>query len=498
MNLSERELSPVICFQFTSNSIHLAASLEILESLVKENKTSIQYYWLGSSTSYPSTMSRGLDRPFRKVGVFPKSIKRALLTMNSSNIKMYSRFSKKTNISSSLDALMAQCKNYISIQDLSNLEDNGISPGGAIVNSFVSETGRWTIEYPRDESLLRLLITSYLEIYHAVIQILEEEKPTAVVIYNGRFLHERATWDACRRLGVDVHLFETTRNRFHVRVNHGFHDRILNQKMMKEFWSLREKEMDSELIEQLGSKYFLDLESNKNLFYSKESLRNLRESYFVYYSNSDDEAIGFWESWRTTSFSQIEIIQLLQKLFETEENSHLYVRLHPNLANKSKEEQDRWRVLKNSSSTTIIWETEKFSSYQLLKGAKGVISFGSTIGLEAAFHMIPSAILADCWYDELDVADKLKSFEELVNWIEFVKEGVDQQLLVQRKRNSLIRGLWLEMAGSPFMNCKITEIRWGSWEATHYKHVKLQRIGLKVFFSILNNKLKRLRRGLKP
>jgi len=489
--------APIVCFQFTSNSIQIAASLEIIDSLTKEKTMPVKYFWLGASTKYPSPMARGLDSPLRRVQIFPKQLKRALYSLNSSGVEMYSKLDKQSAIASIREELMDQCKEFSEVQDLSKLQYGEILPGGALANSFVYETGKRTFDYSKDKSLVKLLLTSYLETYHGVVRVLKEQRPYRVVLYNGRFLHERAAWDACRHIGIDVYLFETTRNRFHVRVNQGFHDRVLNQVLMKEFWITKNRELDPTLLQELGSKYFTDLESSRNRFFAESKFNNLKRDYFVFYSNSDDEAIGFWDSWQEPFLDQIEVIGSLQTFFETNKDFHLYIRLHPNLVSKSQEEQARWSTLKSNENSTVIAATEQVSSYQLLKGARGVISFGSTIGLEAAYHLIPSAILADCWYDELGVADKLNSLEELTEWIESVDRGVYSNLLQERMRGALIRGLWMELAGNPFMNCKMDELSWGAWEVTHFKDVKLQRSWWGITMSILSNKAKRLRLGLK-
>jgi len=497
MTANNKDLNPIVCFQFTSNSIQIAASLEIIDSFIKVQNRPVYYYWLGGGTRYPSTMARGLDGPLRTVKFFPRFLKKALSSINSIELQTNSKIKKRSDFNLIRKELLKQCENFVAVQEFSTLCIGEISPGGAIANSFVYETGKRTIDYSKDKRLLKLLLTSYLETYFGVMNVLKERQPFRVVLYNGRFLHERATWDACKQIGVEVSLFETTRNRFHVRLNQGFHDRILNQRLMKDFWYEKERQLDSSLILDLGSKYFRDLESSRNRFYSGSSLDNEIERYFVFFSNSDDEAIGFWDSWTEPFLEQVELVQNLQIYFRNKLCSHLYIRLHPNLSNKSKDEQARWFGLVSENTSTVIGAKEKVSSYQLLKGALGVISFGSTIGLEAAYHKIPSAILADCWYDELGVADKLNSFEELTQWIDTVSECFPSQKLIERKNGALVRGLWMELAGNSFLYSEMRELAWGSWEVTRFKDVKISRNKLRIAISVFSNKMKRRSLGLR-
>jgi len=472
MNLTTKgEENVTACFQFTSNSIQLAASFEILAGWSELQEYSLNYYWLGASTKYPSRMSRGLDTLNFPTQRFPKSISAAIKRNNLKNIREISSITQFSQIDECILALKNQLRSLNSVQNFSKIEFLGICPGGALANSFVYETGRRDFDYDRDEGIITLLL----------------------------YLHERASWDACKSLNVETFLFETTRNRYHLRENEGFHDRVVNQKLMKELWRRKSLELSKEELIDFGSRYFRELESTRNRFY-QESIRGKflsnELSYFVFYSNSDDEAVGFWDSWTEPFMEQIDLIEELQLFFESRRREHLYVRLHPNLATKSQEEKLRWEKLQSKEFSTVIAPEEPLSSYTLLKGSRGVISYGSTIGIEAAFHSKPSAILADCWYDELEVADKLSNLNDIFQWIENIDLNFNETKLQERRERSLIRGLWLELSGNHFENCDMSELGWGSWEVEKFKGVKIARPKTLVAISILVNRMKRRRRGL--
>ena len=490
----------VACFQFTSNSIQLAASFEVLTSWNKENNLDVTYFWLGSNTSYPSRMARGMDTimPWKRM---PKVIRKSLKAIPFHALETRNVLPQSRNTKRAVTAFLTQLERVRSIQEFQSLTWEGINPGGALANSFVYETERQTFSISEDKTLITLLLRSYLEVYFGTQIIIDANELASVLIYNGRFLHERAVWDACRSRNIDVFIFETTRNRYHLRKNEGFHDRILNQNYMKKLWIEKSRSLSKNELEILGSKYFFDLESKKNRFfnYSAEpSNLELVSDYFVYFSNSDDEAVGFWESWNEPFLSQIDLIRNLQEYFEKQESSHLYVRLHPNLANKSKTEQAKWDCLQGGKFSTIIGPSTPASSYRLLRGSKGVISYGSTIGIEAAFHQVPSAVLADCWYDELGVADKLTDMESLYHWIENIAGIFNESVLMERKQNSLSRGLWLELSGSFFPNTSMKELDWGSWEVERFCQTAFHRSLPKHFFAIFSNKVKRRMVGLSP
>ena len=69
---------------------------------------------------------------------------------------------------------------------------------------------------------------------------------------------------------------------------------------------------------------------------------------WTFFTNSDDEAVGFWESWNTPMLDQISMIQHMQTLINKKSDVNFIVKIHPNLVNKPFHVQKRWEKLKNN------------------------------------------------------------------------------------------------------------------------------------------------------
>jgi hypothetical protein len=191
--------------------------------------------------------------------------------------------------------------------------------------------------------------------------------------------------------------------------------------------------------------------------------------------------------------SQKESIEYLSNWFALHPEYKFVVRLHPNLLSKPKEIQKEWLNLNLDSNTTLIKPGEEISSYSLMLASKGVISFGSTIGLEASYNEIPSLVLADCWYDELNAVTKANNIEEMLEWIENVSSG--GSITKKSKKGALIRGYWMEMSGNKFRNTTLKEQSWGSWQATNFNGMPIQKNVIRKNIHISINKIKRYLRG---
>lgn len=481
----ENEDARIACFQFTSNRIQVIASIEVLKSYVHKFH-SLDYFWLVNSTKYPSKMSQhSYSFILRR---YPKFLKKILTSIGFPNTKLLNHIPySQDQFNQAYLNLSDQIKSLETIQEFSKLDFNGIKPGAALANLLAFEFQSQEIELRKIYPQIQLMLRSYLEIYFKSIDYLDKNPCLHVVIYNGRFLHERAVWDACSLKGIDVTIFETTRDRFHMRENMGFHNRVINQNLMISHWET--SSIPTEKKRHLGSLYFEALQSGKNLHFTKHDIpKTIPSKYLVFFSNSDDEAVGFWDSWSSSGFSQLEVIKFMsEQLVKTDYS--LIIRIHPNLKTKPKTEQIKWEEIKGLNSSLVIDQFSSISSYILLKGASGVVSFGSTIGLEAAYHNIPSLVLADCWYDLLGAVDKAYSLDEIINWVNHLP--LDSNELMIRKQKAMICGFWLETAGKPIQNSVMLETGWGAWDVLSYSGVKVKPPRYIDLFHIIQNRIAR-------
>ena len=448
-------------FQFASSSIHFAASLEILRKNDSMGNRIFYNIW-GAKTKYPGRMSINFESISGKT---PRK-----------NLDLIRRASSKTSISEKLVfdsewvlqkkiGLMKQIDSLKNISEFKSLSFEGINPGPALANEITTITKNRNIELDKINQTLALLVESYLEVYNATQKFLKTNKIDEVVLFNGRFLHERGVWDATRDSKIPILLFETTRNRYFESAK-GFHNRSANQKVMLKHWNDSKQRLSDKI--DIGSKYFNDLRSNLNQYSSlSDDFGEIKSPYFVFFSSSDDEAVGFWEEWNEPLGDQLACIRKLQDIFDRQEKYRLIIRIHPNLVNKSRAVIAQWDKLLDSKSTLVIRAEQKISSYEVLNGAIGVISFGSTIGLESVFAEKPSAVLADCGYDELGVVDKPLTWIEVERWIQEI-DKIEYGVLSDRKQKSCVRGYYLATGGYPFLFTVLKEIGWGAWVATAF------------------------------
>lgn len=427
------------------------------------------FYCLWSSrTKYPGRMAISFESFF---GRAPK-LARELIYYAGENVNFTDRIEiDQSWVKAMTDKLTTAIGDIPSISMLKNLNVMGVSPGAALANEITTLTKNKDLDLNKNHFLIKNLIESYLEIYNAVIKFTTTNKIQQIFLYNGRFLHERAVWDAAKSLGLSVTLFETTRNRYFLR-QEGFHSRIHNQRIMLEHWNNSSLSLEERI--EIGSKYFSELKSRSRLFSSDSKQKfNSIKPYFVYYSSSDDETVGFWEEWNEPLGDQIVCVKKLQDIFDSQNAFELVIRIHPNLKNKSKSQINLWRQIRQTRSSRIIEPNSPISSYDLLTNSMGTITFGSTIGLESAFALKPSLVIAECGYDMLGVVDKAISWEQVLNWIQRNHKITDEEMIT-RKNNACIRGFFIATGGIAFKYTTLVDIGLGAWNAVTFDGMKMK------------------------
>lgn len=476
----------VAFFQFASSSVHFFASLEILKEEANEKNQNFYFIW-GSQTSYPGRMSIGFESLFKRT---PVEVRKMIAIADGDAVHENRMLFDAEWVHYVAEKFISQVQSMKSISELKELSYSDINPGPALANEITNLTKNREIDLLTNQTLIRKLLLSYLEVYSATKNRIENNGLDRVHIFNGRFLHERAVWDCARNLKIETLIFETTRNRYFQR-NEGFHSRTSNQKYMLDHWA---NSSDSEETKfEIGSRYFGELRGKNNPFQVQEINSFVSsKDYFVFYSSSDDESVGFWDEWHEPLGDQIAVIQKLQEIFELNNNFNLVIRLHPNLRNKSNMAIANWSVIKSRSRSIVVGPTEKISSYDLLDNCKGVISYGSTLGLEAAYSFKPSLVLADSGYDLLGVVDKANDWSAVNDWL---KSGyqLDSNSIKERQRNATIRGYYLATGGIYFKNSILNQIGWGAWTVNSFCGQKIRKSRALEFYQKAINKIKFLR-----
>jgi hypothetical protein len=264
---------------------------------------------------------------------------------------------------------------------------------------------------------------SYVETYNMAASAFEVQRPDIVYLYNGRFLQERAVADCCASLGIRVIFFERFnpewKSRFFL-FERPTHSPSYRSQIMQNY-GFHLKKSSPEDFDAMGEKWFRDRQLGITQSFTKNQnqkpvLEDLGK-FVVFFHSSEDELITtdltsiYWGT-------QIEAIEKLINVMRKTPGLRLVIRIHPNLKYKSKKEIAQWaqfedRLHREHDWITFLNHENKMNSYDLILGARSVITVGSTIGVEAAFMGKRSILIGRAFHEEMGITSNPKNVEEL-------------------------------------------------------------------------------------
>jgi len=138
----------------------------------------------------------------------------------------------------------------------------------------------------------------------------------------------------------------------------------------------------------------------------------------VVFTSSEDEMEVAGDQWYTeASQDPVRFIRRLSEILQQRHCSYrILVRMHPNQAgDRTGRTRRMLESLRATSGVSVISPEKRTSSYDLLDRADAVLTFGSTIGLEAAYWGKPSILAGHAAWEKQGIAKLVARPEEAVS-----------------------------------------------------------------------------------
>ena len=339
------------------------------------------------------------------------------------------------------------------IKDLQKRQWDGTALGMAVSSFLISLTKDSDPSLNIYSKLIGNLEMTYFQVYNYLTSLGLNNLEDEIWICNGRPFHERTVVEFARKNSISIKYYEiggegNNQERW-ILHSKSPHDRIPHQESIKAHF--KDVEPNLGLIHEW---FQSQLPGGKNVVTKKfESSIEIdsSENYFVYFSSSDDEVSAISLDWDSAWENQLNAVKALIKYFMSQPKLKLVIRVHPSQKNKSKHDKNKWKALVSGASNVIIYNYDSnIDSYQLLSKAQGVITYGSTIGVEAAFLKKPSALLASSRWDCLIPHQYLKTEVDIANWVERVSvdKGPSDVEITACYLGSLMWGHYMQTAGN--------------------------------------------------
>ena len=279
------------------------------------------------------------------------------------------------------------------------------------VQSGITSTFR---TLPKDSdalSCIRDIKRRYLQTASGLLtsmrQFFNKSKPDLVEVFNGRHACSRFALIAAREANVPFNTFElTATKRPIIFQGHTAHDRKrIQQRMLRH-------PADFELAEQFfeGRR-----QPRKNRFVKgqkKDFIPPSAEGFekkVTFFLSSQDEFESLGEEWQSPFSDYATVIDQ----FCAAHPDYLFcVRFHPNQADIASDIVTPFRQIAGHKNLQIYYPNDTANTYELIDWSDIVVTFGSTVTVEACWMRKPVILLGPSFYDEIDVSYTPATIEE--------------------------------------------------------------------------------------
>jgi capsule polysaccharide export protein KpsC/LpsZ len=161
-------------------------------------------------------------------------------------------------------------------------------------------------------------------------------------------------------------------------------------------------------------------------------------------------------------------------MLEIDPDAHFFIRVHPNMIGHRNKNLE-FLLEGNFPNATVIPPESKVSSYKLLDLCDIILTFGSTVGVEACYWGKPSILAGPAFYQHLGVSQKAESHRHVLDLL-------SNPPLPAPRLKAIAYGLALSRFGYYFKYVEMENPFKGTFKGHDVNQVKplYKRIALKV------------------
>lgn len=343
---------------------------------------------------------------------------------------------------------------FKNLQELKSFRYKEINIGMGVASTLISFFRDHEFNLSNYKEAVKKELQNAILVVDNLERLYSEVQPDLIYVFNGRMSTYAPVVQYCKLKEIDYRVFEFTSryDKYHVLSRAIPHDIVYREKEMRESWL---HNADFEAKKKISNDFFEAQRSGTHLMdgtfagaHQKKyhSDQYSKKEIITFFNSSIDEfaSVPGWENYVYLYESEVDAIVDICQYFTDDLKKQFVLRIHPNLKyldNAQTRNLTRLRSLKNLD---IIEATSEISSYDLMSVSNKIITFGSTIGIEACYFGKPSILLGMSFYDNLDVSYKPDSREVLMKLI------ATPTLEAKPSENVHIYGYWWMTFGNHF------------------------------------------------
>ncbi|GAA5510434.1 hypothetical protein [Novipirellula caenicola] len=442
--VAKQEPLNVVLFETQEASPHLETTLEIAQKHLDMGDKVTICFWYGE---LPYHEPWGPTNPSVRPGAaFHRGLQRL-----GSDVRVIEHL----GLSDSLKNELANEASELPLTTIENLKSSrwrGMDLGMGVVSSLVSRFKSPDLDVHKHCEIVRDAILAFMLAYEAADQVLKSGHYDLAYFFNGRFCSTRGIMRATQANETEFRIQERGCDPAHYCLLTDVpHNRVRLQQNILKFWDQHSEEYRDEHARaffegrrQGGSHGWPSFTSHQDQGVPAEFRK--AKHLLSYFCGSDDENVAIGDAFAQQGFeTQAEAVLALLDAMKSQPDCHLAIRVHPHLRSKSEESRAFWDNLPRGENVTVIAADSPINSYDLIDASDLVITYGSTVGVEAAYYGKPVLLLGSSFYDQLDVAHQAYTSERIQNFL------ADAAQWTPRSQDASLKyGFYANKHGVPF------------------------------------------------
>jgi len=329
------------------------------------------------------------------------------------------------------ESARSKCKEFSedfigSTEDLRKYKYDGYDLGLSVVSTFISVYKSSQFDISSHEEEVRKALYSSAIVFERVIRLIDNYNISCVFTQNGRNAIEYPVVAASKKLDVTVLRHESGRgDDYYAIYNGNIHDEQHRRKRIYSIWNTSHGNQETALLvdrvmeERMGysgqKRKSEDVTKGLYRLGTSKYFHVNKNEYAVFFHSSEDEfeAIrndydgrGYWARQYDALVDVLEIVNNINGL-------DLVLRVHPRLSSMANKEKSKWDNLK-LDGLHVVKSDDVINSYEMLMGAKIVLTYGSTMGIESTYLGRPTVLLNSFIdYADCNIAYQPKDLSEL-------------------------------------------------------------------------------------
>lgn len=302
---------------------------------------------------------------------------------------------------------------------------DGADVGQAAYSSYIGLSRDQDLEGRLAKWSLNQLLASSEQLLPWFRDLLRQVKAARVVLYNGRQNQYRPLLRVAQQEGITIDVMEFSGQE--ARCVYTFKDELPQDlDILNAYMDANWKEYRGD-VERCGRDYYTFKRAGGVINDHRSYVLGQRQGMLpdgwdagkhnvAIFNSSEDEFAALGGEYDKTLYrNQTEAITRLCESLHDDPDVVIWLRIHPNLANVRWSFAQRLLELdKRHHNVRVIPGGSPVSSYGLLDACDTALSFGSTMGVEAAYWGKPSILVGRCIYERLGSVYTPRSHEEVV------------------------------------------------------------------------------------